>query len=828
MTLKNRLFLPIFLLLASLEALLALAGMLTTPSDPQTARLLGLSASRLALAGFLSLAAGSGLVLAFKTWRQPAASLAWLELHLLAPRRVWLTALGSGLVFLAAGAFLAIPTENLGQLWAIEARLRPLTLWLLLFSLQSLAALVSWQSHRQNPAPRWKNLLPAALILSLCLAIWALIDLTKLGLTSENSFWSKVGVPLLWPQIFLGLGLALLAQRYLFRNRPQLWLDLALGLLLWGAAVLLWSGQSFSPGVFNTPARPPTQAIYPINDSFIFDVAAQKMLTGWPLPSEVQDKPLYIAYLALLHALAGDSYSLFYLYQIFSLAFIPILGYLLGKQLHSRSLGLFFALLLILKEQNAIALTNYIHVSSAKMILSEPLTTLGLLLFSLSLIAWLKDPRHNQPHLWLAGGWLGLTSLVRLNAMGVLVTALLLVGLALRFKLKPWVWAATLFSLFLLLSALPWLTRSAIISGDPLNFIRSKTEGVVLKERYQPLIETTAPPSTPASPNPANPLDRYWILGQGLVNNYLHNLLGVTLMLPPTLKLYSLTELTRLPYWSTDWDGSLLPGDFWVLLGVLALSAYGLGRAWQHWRAAGLVPLAVLLGYNLTTAISLTSGGRYLVPFDWVVLFYFAWGLFEASLWLLGLFGWPLLAAEPTSHRQPTPRPRGLALTLVSLGLLGLGSLPILFETLPPTRYPHPINAEAFFSANASLPELSAPGVSASLSSLASDPLARVGLGRALYPRYYPENKGDDLSLATDPLIGAAPYDRLTFLLIGSKLVQPVNLPYSGKISPSVAGAETWVLGCQRGNYLEAVVVVFRAGETVKVYQQETIQPNCQ
>ncbi len=246
------------------------------------------------------------------------------------------------------------------------------------------------------------------------------------------------------------------------------------------------------------------------------------------------------------------------------------------------------------------------------------------------------------------------------------------------------------------------------------------------------------------------------------------------------------------------------------------------------------MPLAVLVGYNLTTAISLTSGGRYLVPFDWVILFYFACGLFEAALWFLTLFGWStrLPAADFPVPQAPTaPHSWQRRLTLVSLGLLLVGSLPILLETLPPNPYSQAVTSADFFNANGRLPELAATGADQELASLAHDPQARVLLGRALYPRYYGENKGDGLTLEIDPLTGLASQDRLTFMLLAKKDYineSPILLPYSGKISPLVAGAEAWVLGCQRENYVEAAVVVFRAGETVKVYQSETLPTSCQ
>lgn len=835
MTSKTRLFLALFFCLPALEALLSIIWLASTPSDRQTALFFGLSQSRLAIAGFLFLAASGYIFLATLAWQKPLQTADWLKEKLGKPQFLIATALNSGLIFLAAGCFLAIPHEYLGKLWAIEERLRPFTLWALLVSFQILAGIIGWQS-RQKSKPRVsnrENIFPIAITLGAFLFIWIFISLTKLGFSGGNSFWSKAGVPLLWPQIFLALGFGLALHYLLARfvgKANLIWLDLGLGLIFWLAAVILWNGQSYSPGVFNTQARPPTDEIFPINDSYVFDLAAQKMLIGRELAAEAQDKPIFIAHLVILHLLAGENFSYFYLLQIFSFACIPICGYLLGKNLHSRSLGMFFAILLILKEQNAIKLTNYIHVSTSKLILSEMLTTLGLLLFTLALIRWLKSPHLTNPALWLAGGILGLTSLSRLNAISILPAAILLIGLALKFKLKQWGPAALVFAVFLLVSTAPWLARNVAASGDPFNFIRGKTAGVIVNERYNPIIA----PSEKIDPLQAQPTaskpGSYLTLAEGMATNYLHNLIGVTVMLPPSLKLYRLLDLVRLPYWKMEWDGSLLPGAFWIILAVLTLTAQGVASAWKRWRAAGLAPLTVILGYNLTTALSLTSGGRYLVPFDWVVLFYFSLGLFEAALWVLTLFGWPKNTdvPQPLTNSSPKGKLANKPWLQVSLTFLLLGSLPVLLENLPPERYPKTVSLSEFISANQSLPALSSPEMTKNVRSLANDPLAKTLYGRALYPRYYGENKGDAFTIDQDPLIGSATFDHLAFLLLDSASETPIILPFSGKISSSISGADVWVLGCQRESYVEAVLVVFRAKETLKVYQPELFKTTCQ
>jgi len=837
MTNINRLCLTSYFLLPVVTALTAIAWLTAIPADQQSVVLFGMTKSRLLVAGILFFAAVSLASLAIYAWRNTEQTIRWLKEKLASPRFLLIAVISSGVVFLIASLFLSIPEKYLGVFWAIEERLRPLAIWALLTSLQVLIGLIGWRASQQLKTTSYSRdkLIPTGVALSLLLATWALIAITGLGFNGGNSYWSKAGVPVLWPQVFLALVTALAFQLFLTRftkiASKSIWLEVCLCVLIWLSAAILWHNQSYVPGVFNTPARPPNNEIYPINDALIFDAAAQKTLIGQRLASEAKDKPVFIAYLAILHALGGISYTNFYLLQSLSLAFIPVLGYWIGKSLHSRSLGLVFAMLLVFKEQNAIALTNYIHVSTSKLILSEMLTALGALLFTLFLIKWLKRPQWADSPLWRAGGVLGLTSLVRLNAVGIFPIAILLIGLALRLKWKPWLAASLLLSAFILISAIPWLARNFIVSDDPFDFIRSKTSTVVVKQRYEPLIEKNTPEPTqaPASKPLIPEANNYLILGQSIATNYLHNLIGITVMLPPSLELYKLLDLVRLPYWNMDWTGALLPGALWIILGVLTLTAWGLATAWQRWRAAGLVPLAVILGYNLTTAVSLTSGGRYLVPIDWGVLLYFAIGLLEVATGVLALFGWP--KANETPNPPILKQSKGNVFSrILVLGALFvfLGAIPILIENLPPKRYPASVGLDDFLRANQALPELSTPQMMENLATLWKTPPGRVYYGQAIYPRYFGENKGDGATLAEDPLIGSADFDHLSFYLIGGKYDTAVVLPTSARVSPYIAGADTWVIGCQRDNHLEAMLVIFRTKDVIKVYQQEPTKTGCQ
>jgi hypothetical protein len=789
------------LLLPSVFALLCAGWLIFIPSDAKNSILFGFSAARLGLLVLLLLLASGFARAAWLAFYSASA-----RVHILLDRleqNSGISLLLFSALLLASAYFLLIPQEYLKQYQALHQRLLPLAIWLFLTTLTFTASLAFArlsQNWRENQ-PFLRSLLPGfAVALAFFLAIWLLIALTGMGIGAPQDFWSRPAVPILWPQTFAALLVGVMLTNLLPRAFQRR-LEVALLALLAILAVFAWSSQVDLPGTFNTPPTPPTYEIFPINDSEIYDSAAQRLRAGHGLDSLVIDKPLYIAHLAMLHSLDAGSYQRFYLLQIAFFTLIPLCGYFLGRELHSRHLGLAFALLLIIKEQNAIALTNYLSMSTTKMILSEPLTALGVLAFTLYFVKWLKDPRLANPALWISGGFLGLTSLARLNSVTILPLAILLIGLALRFRWKKWFTASLVFTAFVILAVTPWMIRCAIQTGSPVSFIMPKTRGVIATTRYEPILEA-AVQQIPEQPAPTA-FEKYSGLGQKIVIHYIHNLVSVGIMLPPTPIQYTLFDIIRRPYWKMEWHGDLTLPETLTLFASLSISALGIAAAAKRWRAAGLAPLAVALGYNLSAAIALTSGGRYLIPFEWVLIFYYFLGwmdIFHALGFLHPAPGALPAPTAPNAAQSASPiTNRFLPVRIAALFLL-LGALPALIESLVPPRYSLPSNPQNIPWEAATPP--------AALGALTGQSSTRILHGMALYPRFYPA--GDGLvDVAQLPLLTRQPYDRLTFYLAGP-VSDNIILPIESLPPDYPPVADAWVVGCQRAGYIEALAVILQ------------------
>ncbi|HSV86096.1 MAG TPA: hypothetical protein VLH85_05945, partial [Levilinea sp.] len=496
------------------------------------------------------------------------------------------------------------------------------------------------------------------------------------------------------------------------------------------------------------------------------------------------------------------------------------------------------AFLSVFKESNAIVTTNLIQVSNAKMILTEMATMAGVLLFTLAFVSWLKNPSARRPMLWVAGGLLGAAGLIRLNILAAIPFLLLAIGLALKFRLKQWALSSCLLVLFTVLSLTPWLVRNGYVLGDPLAFIMSKARGVIISNRYMPVltgrdsddpnfinpldIETGAGEEPIADPLATqavvHPVERYLELGGNILDHYLHNLIGITFMLPPTPVLNEVTQMIRLRYWDTNWDGYLAPPAPVFLLLTLGLVAFGIGSACARKGVAGIAPLLVVFGYNLSNALSLTSGGRYLVPMDWGVYLYFAIGVMELIFWVaailkLNVAGMvrvehpALIAAEILSNQ-----PKHLIITagLVAGLFLSVGSIPVLLESIFPLRYPAETPTVEMIAAYRSTIEARLSDDESDQRLFLSGDEAVWLVGRGLYPRYFEAGDGDLERF--DALRGTFDFARVTFQLlnVGSRNVI-LALNDAPDYFPNAA--DVVVVGCNRERYFEALAVIVQAEE---------------
>lgn len=709
---KQSTLLFIFAILSAVEFLIAGSMVLQIEADPKNAFLFGYSILRILLflvnlvfcGFFLSL----GILirqkkLSFDSFqaisRRPLLAQAAAFFLFAALLWGWLSLFSSSYLY--------------GQwIYAFE-RLRPFSTALGLSAFQIILAWVlsfgNLRSFRSILKQNRPLLLSFALFLIVILGTVLLISLTGLGLKPDAMFFNVPGMPLSGAQFFpllVFLALAVIWFPGLAQRLPILksWkFDLAIFLVIYLITAAAWNATPYPRHPDVVPPTPPHMQPYPIVDARVHDSGAISILNGYGINFKgYTDKPLYMAFLSVLHLLGGNDYWTIAFLQVCVLALIPPLLYLLGKSFHSRALGIFIAVVTLLRQRNAIILSHIIDSSNAKLLLTEVPTLLGISLFALLAFLWLRNWQHGaKPKLHLAllsGGIIGATSLIRLNPLLLFPAVGLVALLAIRKSIRVWFPQLALYTIGLLLIVLPWMISGTNPEGKPWLILKFLD---VIHVRYiepssfnpvgQPIAFTTASGaqfrlstgieanliSAPAAFKHINDeSSSFSEFPLFVVNHTLHNLVSSVLPLPDSIQYEDLNHLSQREYWQPEntWEGELPAAQMLLIFVNLALIAGGLGYGWVRWRWAGLLPAVLFLVYSLALGFARNSGARYTVPVDWVVFFYYGMGLILVMRLIRQLVKEDPAAAAP-GERKPeragSSSKRQLAFAFLFLILLG-------------------------------------------------------------------------------------------------------------------------------------------------------------
>ncbi|MEW6178736.1 MAG: glycosyltransferase family 39 protein [Chloroflexota bacterium] len=831
-------------------AVLGIAALVWTaaiPADEKGSVLWGFSLARLVLlGGILILSLLAGLAGWFSFRRPELTERLLIRLgegkNRLKTQRVSAILMGMGWL----ASFMPAYWFKIYQFYFV--RLQPLLVWLgtaglLAFGMLTLPGLKErfqrWKDDSKNFTPLIRA---AGITLGVFAGVWLIAALTGLGIVSEPYFWDEASVPLLGLQVALcGLAVVIINRFVLsaagFKNsRTAGWI---LFISIWLFSFFLWYVTPLKHSYFAPGPRPPNYLFYPYSDAEFYDLSAQYILIGQGVFNGIpMDKPLYSMFLALIHALVGQGYEETVNLQIFVLAAMPAVLYLLGSQMANRPAGLLMALLAAFHQRNAIAATPFIKVSHSKLLLTEYPTALLLVIFALFAFKWLRNQSSTGlREAVLAGGFLGLAVLVRPNAMMVLPFVLFTAWVANRRILKPRLLASGVIIAMLIVTILPFMLEIPKGFNEPYLVIKIRNilESRILTDEPRgviPLENQIAAGDDFLSWTNKN---RFFVesLFEGLERfayvprHFFHNLIMTVMLLPNTFALHDLSHTLEAPYWADvrQWKGELPAGAALLLPLNLMILALGVGAAWQRQREAGLVPLMMLPGYFLANSLARNSGWRYLVPMDWVVLFYFAIGALVLLRWVLDWLGidphrkWqPQLSGEVNPAEQALRRREGLATPLLGLVFLLVGlSLP-LNKDLIPDRYP-PLSPVTLYE------KVNSAGLridKETFKGFMKSPNAYLNYGVGLYPRFYPANGGEP---QTNLPLKGRPYPRFTLTVVGWDTFYTVLLPMEESMASFPHGEDVIVMGCKdtQEPFIDAYAVVVlsdppqvfqRSGET--------------
>ena len=851
--------LAILLILIAAEALITAAIMLQHSSEAEAGAFFGFSIPRILMVGTLIALACStaGMSIAlFRSETRRAFVQNWISSPVYRARILWSAMVIGGLAWLG----LWMPDYRLGGSAGYITELSPLLKLAVVvacetvafFYLQDLPILV-----REMKEALRKNagiLAGWGTIMGIIVLTWILIASTGLGINSNGEdYWYEAGVPLLTGQALLALVIGLIAviaegrgkNRDTFKRT-----DLFIFLAIWIIAGLIWSLTPVPNGYFNPGPFPPANETYPYSDAAKFDLQSQFALIGQGLGNGgVLSRPAYPTFLVLIHVLTGQDYDRNMNIQAVIFGVFPAIVYMIGSALVNRSAGISAAAVTFLRGLNGISATAILNLANPKQMLSDFPTAIGIALSLLLGVLWFKSPGKMRLPL-LAGGAIALSIYLRPTAFGIIPAVLLLAFLAYNNISKKWLFSAlTLLVAGFLAATAPWETRAYINTGSGIYSSSLRKIFSTLESRFPSEGRNNRPGTQSADPqegNGRNPQeskdmneDRFFPgereisriqLDPGMIaNHFLHNVATSILIMPGALEFHDLRTTVKAEnsFWRSNWTGGLSPEQYLLLSMNLGLLGMGIVTAVKGNRAAGLLPAGIFLGYHLANSFGRTSGGRYIVPVDWIVGLYFAIGVLQVTIWLirrLGIMRPMLSEGEGTGYPGVLKKDVPQSLFKPALGLLMAGAILLLPDYVFPQVFEPMTVQQIRNQISLYYPDQLSEADLAYIDNLLLDKQGAVYIGKIMYPRYSARNASGELFfLGSQPSVE---YPLLVFSLIGPRGSSSVLL--AGPLLEDLPNyADAIVAGCDQHGRLEAAIVI-QTSPTLNVYTRSPLPaPEC-
>ena len=786
-----------FTLLSSIEAFLAAVWLLSLPSDADTGMVGSLSVQRLLIllpiVGTLVLLG----VFAIRTWKKRIDVLVaekqnFLGWKLFNVVRIGLFGINALLVLLILIAPIFLNAENEVYLFSSEnpfvPRLLPLVVFLVLLGIQS-NLLIGLMKRSEKSAIKdsitwkafWIGLVFVVLLLGASLNL-------EWGVNVFDGWIADWGIPLLeWQVVFL---LVTFLHTFLFIRASEgtnKWLKIGrkeflIAVILWAITFCVWNFTEFDfdGSYFNTAPTPPTYEIYPHSDARQYYSASVEFITGDGVDNSFA-RQYYVLFIALGNLIFNFNIAKIITAQILVLSIIPGILYLVAVQFEEKLAGLFLAFVVILRETNAIRNAGALNTTPVHLLMSDMVCLFLIVLNLYFAVRWVKSGvRQNRQYFALLTGiFLGINIAMRIYVI-LFVPVLMVLLFFYQKERKAWWREMVFYGIGLAIAILPVLLRNYLATG------------VITLERpifwdhfmnFSSMSNNTSASET----DPTfwgilhNLLTNVGPLVQKTGNHFTNDLLSNWMTFFATSK--AAVEGTYfyylVPDMTTRWQ-NFCGVCVWVTLGIGVLSILGMARVLKRNLQAGLVLVSFYLTYALGMAWVGASGWRFILPVDWILLWFVILGVLQIMEWLL-----PSNIREIDENVRDEKQISPMATWSVGIGFLLLASVYLIRHLFLPMPYLERTSKE-----NCDL-------VMGQKVSFCEDALASgitFEAGRLLYPSFYAKNTYFDQAKDYDAF-KFQDFDRYTFTYIGEGPKQ-IYFPSEEENLPFVNGMKT-IVGLQ-------------------------------
>lgn len=698
----------IFLLISIFEGLVVTGVLLFIPGDPKNAFLFGYSINRLILlVAALVILVALAVVLIDQRLRRQIDQ--WVSSSTrLARIMPWV----GGLVAVLLWLTVFMPAYRFMELAASFSRTQPLLILIELIVVQF--SLLVWASRGTEPSKSTifelgtsrRHFLAGLLLFLAGAIVFLLLTVIKKDF-SGNQLYFPPGAPLSSLQVMvvwvIFLLLLIISRNARIGKKWHRVIPVILFFAIWIISFLTWLSVPLACTDDRPGPYPPNNICYPHVNDAVYSIGSHYITLGQGVNNHwLTDKPLYMAFLALGQVLAGSGIDDYLTVQVVVVALMPALLFIAGRKKYGSVFGLLLAALFTIQGVNSLLLYRMAGSIHVKLENPEMLTGLALLGFSVAVFKWLNNPADLK---WaiLSGGSLSLATLLRFNPVFIAPLLLVILLLENRKRFRYLVVPGLVFMLAFGLVFGPWFFSATDPQGN--NYYIKKIEEVISSRfgsnrNSKPIYKNISIAGTKQEDEPdvltynVGDIDKAGLEGVGF--HFLNNLYGGLAKLPTSFFFYPLEDQVSNGIWDFSksepmWRKKLNIETLLALSVNLVLLLVGVFAAWKKFGFAGLTGVIVQTGYYVGNAVSQTSGGRYLVPVNWITLVYYSLGILVLTKLLIKAFTKRDQSAEAAGEVQPLVSHKPVLSRRSVLVLLGgclliglvLPALDLIPSTLP-------------------------------------------------------------------------------------------------------------------------------------------------